>query len=340
MHSAADSPEIVFSIIIPVYNSAATLRRSLESVLRQSCVHYEIIVVDDGSTDGGAQLAAEILGARGRIIVQSNGGVSAARNRGVAHARGQLISFLDADDDWEEEYLAAVLSLWRRFPAAGLLATGFRQCFPDGRGVEIAVACGDRSGQELVTNYFGRAAFQQIVWTGATTIPAAVFREVGGFAAGVSHGEDLDLWARVGLKYPFAFDTAVLANYRVQRVLTAPRYDRLPLELAVVRSLRSALRDGLEECKRRAVVLYARRVVVEAAYMVGRRSDGSRIAALLQENDGWTFCPLLTSAAASRATRWAAWLYLYVRAKLQSRIALAALGGVRVQGGTAIRLAR
>src|SRR4051812_17019821 len=103
------------SIIIPAYNSERYLRASLQSVLEQTYRDYEVIVVDDGSTDG---TKAAVLGVEGsiRYIYQSNQGPSAARNTGIAAARGDFICFLDADDSWTPDKLAIQVEFMERNP--------------------------------------------------------------------------------------------------------------------------------------------------------------------------------------------------------------------------------
>jgi glycosyltransferase involved in cell wall biosynthesis len=88
------------SIIIPLYNKAPYVRRALESIAAQSLSDFEVIVIDDGSTDDGAAIVAGYSDARYRLIHQANAGPGAARNTGIAQSRGEFIAFLDADDEW------------------------------------------------------------------------------------------------------------------------------------------------------------------------------------------------------------------------------------------------
>jgi hypothetical protein len=94
------------SIVIPLYNKAPYVRRALASILTQTWQDFEVIVVDDGSTDGGADIVARCADRRVRLICQPNAGPGAARNRGLREARYELVAFLDADDEWLPEYLA------------------------------------------------------------------------------------------------------------------------------------------------------------------------------------------------------------------------------------------
>jgi glycosyltransferase involved in cell wall biosynthesis len=93
------------SIIIPLYNKAPYVRRALDSIAAQSLSDFEVIVIDDGSTDDGAAIVTGYPDARYRLIRQANAGPGAARNTGIAQSRGEFIAFLDADDEWLPTYL-------------------------------------------------------------------------------------------------------------------------------------------------------------------------------------------------------------------------------------------
>ena len=115
----------MFSVVIPLYNKADYINKSIESVLNQSFVDFELIVVDDGSTDTSAEIAQSFLTDDHKLIRQQNTGVSAARNTGVANARHELIAFLDADDWWEPDFLQEMKFLIESHPEAGLYSSNF-----------------------------------------------------------------------------------------------------------------------------------------------------------------------------------------------------------------------
>ena len=97
----------MISVVIPLYNKEKQIRATLESVLSQAFQDFEIVIVNDGSTDRSVEEAAAVCDKRIRVVHQKNAGVSAARNRGIEEARGEFIAFLDADDRWKSEYLQA-----------------------------------------------------------------------------------------------------------------------------------------------------------------------------------------------------------------------------------------
>ncbi|WP_183355146.1 glycosyltransferase family 2 protein [Geomonas silvestris] len=202
------------TVVIPLYNKADYIARALRSVLEQRCPPFEVIVVDDGSTDRGPQVVLEFQDARVKLVRQPNGGVSAARNRGIQEAAGELIAFLDADDAWYPHFLQTVLRLRKSFPDAGLYATGY----------EI-VSAGKRRPLRLhgiplppwegeVESYFLSAALGEApVCSSAVCIPKKVFSEIGCFLAGRRMGEDVDLWGRIAANFPLAYSPLAAACY-------------------------------------------------------------------------------------------------------------------------------
>lgn len=235
---------VLVSVVIPLYNKEATVGRSLRSVLAQTFSSFEVLVVDDGSTDGSAAKVCACADTRIRIIHQNNAGVSAARNRGIAEARGDLVAFLDADDDWEPHFLEAVVHLSKTYPSAGLFTTGLRRywgpkCFEETR---VRAPRGIQTG--LVSDSLLGLLEGPLIHSSSVAIRKTVFDTMSGFPEGEHLGEDRDLWFRIALRYPVAFDTRILAWYRVdagERVFDNVRL-RPPLP-PVVRSLRCAVAE-------------------------------------------------------------------------------------------------
>ena len=227
------SPRI--SIVMPLYNKAETVLDSLRSVLVQTVTDWELIVIDDGSTDGGGEQVSTLGDTRVRLHWQLNAGVSAARNAGVELARTDLVTFLDADDLWKPDFLAAILALREEYPQAGWFATGY-EIRPDAGTSRTARLSGLPPGFErgFLPDYFRIASRSDPpVWTSAVAVIKTNLQTIGGFPAGVSSGEDLLTWARLAARYPLAYDLRPLAIFQVSGIERCPDpLDRVGLALA------------------------------------------------------------------------------------------------------------
>ncbi|HUI45130.1 MAG TPA: glycosyltransferase family A protein [Nitrospirota bacterium] len=236
-----------FSVVIPLYNKARFIRRALDSVLKQTVEDYEVIVVDDGSTDDGPELVAQYGNGCIRLIRQENRGESAARNRGIAEAQGEFTAFLDADDAWKPHYLHTIKKLIDKHPEAGAYATAYEIILPSGRVIcPKFEAVPSPPWQGLLRSYFRSAIGSPPVCSSAVTIPQKVFREVGTFSVGVPLGADLDMWGRIAMRYPIAFSNTIGASYIQddQHPASRKHYFFENPESVFVRSAGEAIRRG------------------------------------------------------------------------------------------------
>lgn len=232
------------SVVIPLYNKAPWIERALQSVVKQTVSPEEIIVVDDGSSDGGADLVARFPAPGLRLIRQPNQGVSAARNRGIKEAQGDLIAFLDADDAWKPRFLEVILELKKKYPQAGLYATAYEVVTPYCVTFQPAFKILPMGVTEGLINYV-RAADWYPLNASTVAIPKQVLAEVGGFPEGETWTEDLDLWLRVALRYPVAWTRDYLATYYQNVSHRSIHSNWTPVEPVVSRTARKALRAGL-----------------------------------------------------------------------------------------------
>jgi len=209
-----------FSVIVPLYNKRPYVRTAVESILAQTYRDYEVIVVDDGSTDGSAVELEPLVGGRVRIIKQPNLGVSAARNTGARHAQFGYLAFLDADDQWAPEFLTRMAELIEKYRGAGIYGANHRYRYPN--GVEfydnLQGLFEESRLDGLVNDYF--AAFcahrRSVFSNSGFCIPKRVFEESGGYKEGVRMTEDSHLWCRIALQYPVAFTREVLCTYNIE----------------------------------------------------------------------------------------------------------------------------
>lgn len=221
-----------FSIVVPVYNKAAYIGETLRSALAQSYESFEVIVVDDGSEDGSPAVVAGFSDPRVKLLRQANGGVSRARNTGVAAAQGQWIAFLDADDLWSPDYLRLQAETIARHPGVRMVATGYCR-FPDKtvwRGPTAAASAS--SADELIRDLPQRWMDGACFFTSSLVVEASFLKGFDTwFPPGESLGEDLDLWFRLAESSEIAFKSDELVGYRVnaQGSLTqAHVFDELP----------------------------------------------------------------------------------------------------------------
>lgn len=216
----------VVTVVVPNYNHGAFVGNALDSVFSQSWQNLDVLVVDDGSTDGSAQVL-QPWAARGvRIIQQHNQGASAARNRGIELARGEYIAFLDADDVWpQQDMLESAVRLLDENPDLGWTfgdAQPFKTVATVPAFVDAPYLLSGGYYTQPSTNPERKTLTAQdlcnndrfFIPTGTLVIRQQCFREVGGFDTQLKMFEDTDMWLRL-LKYPVAFFPCVLLNRRV-----------------------------------------------------------------------------------------------------------------------------
>lgn len=202
-----------YSVVIPLYNKRNTILKAIDSVLLQKH-DVEIIVVDDGSTDGGHKLVEEINDSRIRIIRQKNQGVSVARNVGIENATHNLVALLDADDIWAEGFLDVIDALVEQYPVAGAYATSYVVAYDD--KIENVV-------HPLVTHpYSGTPDYFQYVRHGlyfcasSIVVRKEAMRIIGGFCEDMWVGEDIDAWGRLAFRFTIAYHSSPMAIYCLQ----------------------------------------------------------------------------------------------------------------------------
>lgn len=199
----------MFSVVVPVWNKRATLRRTIEQALKQTYSDFELIVVDDGSTDGSLAALEGLVDPRLRVVQQANSGPGAARNRGIREARHAWIAFLDADDLWFEGHLAELHRVRKVFPRAGLIGTSF--ITSDQRGTFRRPS--RPAGKVEAIDYLDRvAAGEAVLCASSAAAPRALLLELGGFGP-FARGEDSELWVRIALDHEVARSTVQTSVY-------------------------------------------------------------------------------------------------------------------------------
>lgn len=194
--------DILISVLIPVYNKKKSLRRTVDSVLNQTYTDFELLVIDDGSTDGSMEVLRDIQDNRLRCFRKENTGVSDTRNFGMRKAQGKVVAFLDGDDLWTPLYLERLHDMIVRFPDCGL----YMQNSMDIPVSQVGTIKSNAEQKEIQRyenweHYFYYRNFK----TSALAVNRCKALELGGFDKSLTIGEDLDFWFRTLLSAPVCF---------------------------------------------------------------------------------------------------------------------------------------
>lgn len=200
--------------VIALYNKEKYIDRAIRSIQSQTKQVNEIVVVDDGSTDAGPDIVKSIYDSRIKLIYQDNQGVSLARNNAVSVASNNIIAFLDADDEWLPNHIEEILLLVKQFPSAGAYGTSYRFEFADGRSEVPKFRNTPRHPwRGAIQNIYRSSLGDCPFWTSAVAVRREVMLKIGGFSAGESIAEDLDLWFKIASSYSVAWSTEITAVY-------------------------------------------------------------------------------------------------------------------------------
>jgi len=201
----------LFSVVIPLYNKANEISTTLVSALTQTFQEFEIIILNDGSTDASLAEVEQIKDARIQIFTTENKGVSQARNFGITKAKAPLIAFLDADDLWHPHHLEDLKQLCERYPNCGMYCKAYEKSY-FGKHTVIARFNQLSDGFEgIVPDYFENSLIDAIAWTSAIAIPKVMFLNYGDFDSDLRSVQDTDVWMRFALKAPVAFSSKISA---------------------------------------------------------------------------------------------------------------------------------
>lgn len=202
---------IKFSIIIPVFNKSDDIRACLKSVLAQTYPDFEVLVIDDGSTDESASIINGFNDSRLKYIYKNNGGVSSARNLGIRESSGDWITFMDADDIMYPNALSVYYGLIKKYPLTNFVVASTDQSNKKYPRREYDYLVRDYDLMNAIS--YAKSGFS-LVHTDCVCVKRQMFDSVGAFNENYTHGEDMDLWKRLSEAAPFAKSDIPVALYR------------------------------------------------------------------------------------------------------------------------------
>jgi len=205
-----------YSVVIPVFNKEKYIKRTINSVLSQTYQDFEIIIIDDGSTDDSLDKVREFQDSRIRIIQQENQGVSAARNRGIKEANHDWIAFLDADDEWLPRFLEEINNLKINFPECQVAGTGYFQV-NNGEIQVNKISCRINPGWAgYLNNFVASMAKGGPLSSSSFSASKQALYEVGLYPEGVTLSEDLSLYLKLAIDHRIAYSYVPLAIYHLE----------------------------------------------------------------------------------------------------------------------------
>ena len=199
---------------MPVYNKEKYVRASIESILRQTYPYFELLVIDDGSTDSCGSIIQSLKDSRLCYIRQENGGESSARNHGIRLAKNEFVTFLDSDDLWLPDYLETMNDLINRYPDKRVFGSAYCNEPVKEETLEKIISLPKSNTVHYSDNYFQfTLTHPQSLTSSTTVLHKRVFEKSGMFPLGLKNWVDLDLWARIGMDYSIVFTERICAIY-------------------------------------------------------------------------------------------------------------------------------
>ncbi|WP_294824687.1 glycosyltransferase family A protein [uncultured Flavobacterium sp.] len=200
-----------FSVVIPLFNKDQYIAETIESVLAQTFTDFEVLIVNDTSTDNSLLVAQSFSDSRIKIIRHPvNKGLSESRNTGIKNSKAEFIAFLDADDLWQPNLLTTIYNLTINHPEAGLYATKYTEIYYG----KVAIEPVFEAETGILDNFFLRNINKAIYYPSSLCVRKSVFEDVG-YYKNVYLGEDTDINIRANLKYRLAYSSDPLMQYRV-----------------------------------------------------------------------------------------------------------------------------
>lgn len=202
-----------FSVVIPLYNKENFIANTIKNVLQQSFQDFEIVIVDDGSTDNSFAIAQSFNDYRIKIYQQQNSGPSAARNKGIELSESNYIALLDADDVWQRNHLEELHKSISTYPNGALFCNAYQLKLQQNFIHNATYNLQNLRDIQIVKDYFSASIIHPLAWTSAVAFNKSDFWDLGGFDTKIPSGQDIDLWIKFGLNKTIVFNPAYTACY-------------------------------------------------------------------------------------------------------------------------------
>ena len=225
-----------FSVVIPLYNKEKDVLNTIQSVLKQTHSMFEIIIVDDGSTDSSIEIIKNIKDERIRLFSKKNEGVSIARNYGVEKATTEFITFLDADDYWYPNHLENLHSLIAKFPESQWYASAYEKKRTHRLTTQMNSPIMDNGENWFgeIDDFFNYCFVDSLTNSSSVCLKKEFFNSLDGFNKLYTHGEDTDLWIRAALKSSLIFSNKITIRNNLDssnRSISIPNNRRNSIDL-------------------------------------------------------------------------------------------------------------
>lgn len=246
------------SVVIPLYNKETTICRCIDSILQQTYADFEIIVVNDGSTDDSLSKLKTINDPRIKVINAIRNGRSTARNTGISVAKGDYIALLDADDHWDNHFLEEMIFLTVKYPQATVFASGYRFCDRDNRRINAIIRGLNFKDDGIISDYFKISSYSNPpIYSSNIMVLRGVLSKNDMFPENVERGEDLILWAKIACKNTIAFTKKILSTYNIANYPVGSSNVIIP---SMEDKVCKVLDDLYSEYRLKSILLYAAQV--------------------------------------------------------------------------------
>ncbi|MFG0739818.1 glycosyltransferase family 2 protein [Proteus terrae] len=204
---------IYFSVVIPLYNKQESILRAIDSVLKQSYVYFELIIINDGSTDNSKKVIDDnVSDSRVKIFDQSNSGVSITRNNGIKKSKYNYVCLLDADDTWSPNFLNEIKKLVNQDPNCSLYSTRYKEIYPCGKEFigKLSLA---KNHFGIVHNFYAAyARSRSLIHSSSVCINKSIMEKVSYFPENIKLGEDIFTWLKLAENNDVSFSSTICST--------------------------------------------------------------------------------------------------------------------------------